>query len=43
MSEGMLGFQITVGLAPDGPDWELAVRELDPRDVPPGNLYVCQL
>jgi len=42
-TEGIIGFQIAVGLSPNEAQTELVARELDPRDVPPGNLYVCQL
>lgn len=43
LSEPLIGFQIAVGLEPPGLPSPLTVRELDPREVPPGQLYVCQL
>ncbi|MCU0906369.1 MAG: LysR family transcriptional regulator [Rhodobacteraceae bacterium] len=41
--EPILSFQIPVGLPPPGQEPAVVSRPLDPRDVPAGRLYLCQL
>jgi DNA-binding transcriptional LysR family regulator len=41
--EEIVGFQIPIGLPPDGASDGIVSRPIDPRDVPPGTLYLCQL
>ena len=38
-----MSFQIPIGLPPAGAETPLVSRPLDPRDVPSGRLYLCQL
>jgi hypothetical protein len=40
--ERLVSFQIPVGL-PAQPDEGIVTRPVDPRDVPEGMLYLCQL
>lgn len=41
--EGLVSFQIPVGLPGKGSAEGIASRPVDPRDVPAGLLYLCQL
>lgn len=41
--EQLITFQIPIGLPPPTEDEGIISRPLDPRDVPEGRLYLCQL
>ena len=41
--EPLISFQIPIGLPPDPGPESIVSRPLDPRDVPEGRLYLCQL
>lgn len=41
--ERLISFQIPIGLPPDDTGEGLVSRPIDPRDVPEGRLYLCQL
>ena len=41
--EGMVTFQIPIGLPPGAADGPTTSRPIDARDVPPGHLYLAQL
>ena len=41
--EHLISFQIPIGLPPPAEDEGIISRPLDPRDVPEGRLYLCQL
>ena len=43
VQEPLISFQIPIGLAPDAGPEGIVSRPLDPRDVPEGRLYLCQL
>ncbi|WP_172331164.1 LysR family transcriptional regulator [Mangrovicoccus sp. HB161399] len=41
--EQVIGFQIPIGLPQGEPGSGIAARPVDPRDLPSGRLYLCQL
>lgn len=41
--EGLVSFQIPIGLPPEDDADQIVNRPLDPRDLPEGLLYLCQL
>jgi DNA-binding transcriptional LysR family regulator len=43
VQEHIVSFQIPIGLPPEGMTGGLVSRPIDPRDVPAGRLYLCQL
>jgi len=43
VAEGIISFQIPIGLPIDNPLPGMAVRPVDLRDVPAGLIYMCQL
>lgn len=41
--ERMVTFQIPIGLPPASPEGPIVSRIVDPRDIPPGQIYLAQL